>query len=68
MTALLRAKFAQHHDAAAILAATGDARISYTGPDSPFWIDRGPAEGRNWMGRLPEFVRSEIAAGQLITD
>lgn len=68
MAALLRAKFAQHPDAAAVLAATGDARISYTGLDSPFWIDRGPAERRNWMGRLLEVVRSEIAAGRLLAD
>jgi len=68
MAALLRAKFAQHPDAAAVLAATGGARISYTGLDSPFWIDRGPAGGHNWMGRLLELVRSEIAAGRLISD
>lgn len=68
MAALLRTKFAQHPDAAAVLTATGDARISYTGLDSPFWIDRGPAEGRNWIGRLLELIRSELAADLFLAD
>lgn len=63
MTEILRAKFAQHPRMAEILLATGDAAISYTGfSESPFWTDRGPREGRNWMGRLLELVRSELAA------
>lgn len=65
MTDILRAKFEQHPPMAAILLATGDAAIGYTGySESPFWTDRGPREGRNWMGRLLELVRSELAAAQ----
>jgi predicted NAD-dependent protein-ADP-ribosyltransferase YbiA (DUF1768 family) len=63
MAALLRAKFAQHPELAAVLVSTGDARISYTGrSESPFWTDRGPREGRNWVGRLLELIRAELAA------
>ncbi|RFU36992.1 NADAR family protein [Actinomadura logoneensis] len=61
MTDILRAKFAQHPPMAAILLATGDAPLSYQGySESPFWTDRGPRGGRNWMGRLLELVRSEL--------
>ncbi len=63
MTEILRAKFTQHPPMAEILLATGDAVLIYTGySESPFWTDRGPREGRNWMGRLLELVRSELAA------
>ncbi|MFI0486878.1 NADAR family protein [Actinomadura sp. 9N215] len=61
MTDLLRAKFTQHPELAGILLSTGDARISYTGySESPFWTDRGPHEGRNWVGRLLELIRSDL--------
>ncbi|WP_345428018.1 NADAR family protein [Actinoallomurus vinaceus] len=62
MADLLRAKFTQHPELAEILLSTADARISYTGiSESPFWTDRGPGEGRNWVGRLLELIRAELA-------
>ncbi|GLY19525.1 hypothetical protein Kisp01_65390 [Kineosporia sp. NBRC 101677] len=60
MTDLLRAKFAQHPDLAAVLVGTGASRLLHTGPDGPFWVSHGD-EGRNWLGRLLELVRSEQA-------
>lgn len=63
MAALLRAKFTQHPQLAELLLSTGTATISYTGiSESPFWTDRGPREGRNWMGRLLELIRAEIGS------
>jgi len=64
MADLLRGKFAQHPDLAAVLAGTGDGRIVYQLHDSPFWGAHG-AEGRNWLGRLLELVRAERAARYL---
>ncbi|MFD6891039.1 NADAR domain-containing protein [Streptomyces sp. NPDC059957] len=64
MAALLRAKFGQHPRLAELLVATGEGSILYTGiSDAPFWRDEGPRGGRNWMGRLLELIRSELAAG-----
>ncbi|MFG3339544.1 NADAR domain-containing protein [Glycomyces sp. NPDC048151] len=60
MLRLLRLKFEQHPDLAGVLAATGDARIRYVDFDSPFWSD-GPEPGGNWVGRLLELLRSELA-------
>lgn len=60
MTRLLRLKFSQHPDLAATLTTTGSTRLIYTETGSTFWGQRG-LEGRNWMGRLLELVRSELA-------
>lgn len=57
MAALLRAKFTQHPHLAEILCGTGAAVITYDQYDSAFW-----SYGRNWMGRLLELVRAELAA------
>ncbi|MFG2340617.1 NADAR family protein [Streptomyces yangpuensis] len=62
MAGLLRAKYEQHPDLAAILLATGDATVLYDDADSDFWGDNG-GRGRNWTGRLLELVRSELRAG-----
>jgi predicted NAD-dependent protein-ADP-ribosyltransferase YbiA (DUF1768 family) len=63
MTVLLRAKFAQHPDLADTLLATGDAPIEYTSLGSGYWnAYRG--QGRNWIGRMLELVRAEIAASK----
>lgn len=62
MAELLRAKFNQHGDLAAILANTQDARIDYHEAQAKFW----GSHGRNWLGRLLEVVRSEIHAKELI--
>lgn len=64
MLVLLRAKFAQHPDLAELLVSTGDGRIHYYQADEPFW-GTGEAEGRNWLGRLLELVRAELAAQRL---
>ncbi|MFI1824937.1 NADAR family protein [Streptomyces sp. NPDC020412] len=60
MTRLLRAKYAQHPELAAVLRGTGDATVLYD-DDSDFWGDNG-GRGRNWMGRLLELVRAELHA------
>lgn len=62
MTRLLRAKFAQHPDMARTLLATGDARIVYSGAGSAYWT-ASTERSSNWIGRLLELVRSELAAG-----
>lgn len=61
MARLLRAKFTQHPHLADILLATGDSRIEYTSFGSGYW-NAGRGQGRNWMGRLLELIRSEVAA------
>lgn len=67
MAGLLRAKFTQHPALGRVLVSTEDARISYTGlSDSPFWRDVSDGRGRNWIGRLLELTRSELAAQQLL--
>jgi predicted NAD-dependent protein-ADP-ribosyltransferase YbiA (DUF1768 family) len=61
MTQLLRAKFEQHPSMARTLLATGDARIIYTALGSAYWTATGE-QSSNWIGRLLEVVRSELAA------
>ncbi|MFE5676735.1 NADAR domain-containing protein [Streptomyces erythrochromogenes] len=67
MARLLRAKYEQHPDLAAILLATGDATLLYDDADSGFWGDNG-GRGRNWTGRLLELVRAELLARQALVD
>ncbi|GHJ47645.1 hypothetical protein Cs7R123_49870 [Catellatospora sp. TT07R-123] len=57
MGVLLRAKLTQHPELADILLATGDGRITYSSGDDGFWT----AAGANWIGRLLETIRSELA-------
>ena len=64
MARLLRAKFAQHPELAQTLLATGDGRIEYTSVGWLYWNAAQRSRGRNWMGRLLELIRSEIAAQQ----
>jgi predicted NAD-dependent protein-ADP-ribosyltransferase YbiA (DUF1768 family) len=61
MSGLLRAKYTRHPELAEILLDTGDAPLAYGGMESDHWITRGN-EGRNWVGRLLELIRSEIRA------
>ncbi|WIM92820.1 NADAR family protein [Actinoplanes oblitus] len=61
MARLLRTKFAQHPSMARVLLATGDARIVYTAVGSAYWTASGQRSS-NWIGRLLELVRSELAA------
>jgi len=67
MALLLRAKFSQNPDLAAVLAATGQARILFQDSGSLFWGEHG-TRGRNWMGRLLEEVRAELALKNLGAD
>jgi hypothetical protein len=60
MASLLRVKFIQHPLLALVLLATRDARIIYTGLESDYWTDG--ENGTNWIGRLLELTRSELAA------
>jgi predicted NAD-dependent protein-ADP-ribosyltransferase YbiA (DUF1768 family) len=60
MATLLRAKYGQHRELAQALLATGDAHIVYVGFDSAYWTAHW--SGTNWIGRLLEVVRSELAA------
>jgi len=57
MAALLRDKFERHPAMAATLLGTGDARLLYTDWGSKYWS----SSGANWLGRLLELVRSELA-------
>jgi predicted NAD-dependent protein-ADP-ribosyltransferase YbiA (DUF1768 family) len=57
MAALLRDKFERHPAMAATLLGTGDARLLYNDRSSKYWS----SGGANWLGRLLELVRSELA-------
>jgi predicted NAD-dependent protein-ADP-ribosyltransferase YbiA (DUF1768 family) len=63
MTALLRARYTQHPDLSRTLLDTGDARIMYIDTGSAYWIV-GTTHGSNWIGRLLEVIRSELAAAE----
>ncbi len=58
MAALLRDKFERHPAMAATLLGTGDARLLYSDWASKYWS----SSGADWLGRLLELVRSELAA------
>ncbi|MCD5315761.1 NADAR family protein [Kineosporia babensis] len=64
MTDVLRAKFAQHPDAAATLIGTGSARLIHHGPEHSFWTE-DDGQGRNWIGRILELLRSDLIRAQL---
>jgi predicted NAD-dependent protein-ADP-ribosyltransferase YbiA (DUF1768 family) len=57
MAALLRDKFDRHPAIARQLSATGDTRLQYSDWGSRYWS----SGGANWLGRLLELVRSELA-------
>jgi predicted NAD-dependent protein-ADP-ribosyltransferase YbiA (DUF1768 family) len=57
MAALLRDKFDRHPAMARRLRETGDARLLYGDWGSRYWS----SSGANWVGRLLELVRSELA-------
>ena len=62
MASLLRVKFLQHPELAQILLATGNARIVYNSDESGYLI--GGPHRANWVGRLLELVRAELAAAE----
>jgi len=53
----------QHTQIAQTLSASGDARIVYVDFDSAYWSADGK-QGNNWIGRLLEVIRSELAAAE----
>ncbi|MBM2623074.1 NADAR family protein [Actinoplanes sp. LDG1-06] len=57
MAALLRDKFTRHPAMAEELTRTGDTRLIYVDWGSAYWS----SDGTNWLGRLLELVRSELA-------
>ncbi|MET8152141.1 NADAR family protein [Actinoplanes sp. NPDC049668] len=57
MAALIRDKFDRHPAMARQLRETGDARLLYSDWGSRYWS----SDGTNWLGRLLELVRSELA-------
>jgi ribA/ribD-fused uncharacterized protein len=57
MLRLVREKFRQHPDLAEALLATGDGRLINGVDLSQYW------GGRNWLGRMLEIVRAELALG-----
>ena len=57
------AKFAQHPDLAALLAATGDARLVERTENDSFWGDGGDGSGENMLGRILMEVRARLRAG-----
>ncbi len=63
MTILLRAKYTQHTQMAQTLLASGDARVIYVDFDSAYW-SVGSERATNWIGRLLEVIRSELAAAE----
>ncbi|MFI7307185.1 NADAR family protein [Micromonospora aurantiaca] len=63
MAVLLRAKYTQHPRMAETLLASGDARIVYVDFDSAYW-SVGSERATNWIGRLLEVIRSELAAAE----
>nr|WP_277606041.1 NADAR family protein [Glycomyces sp. L485] len=67
MASLMRLKFQQHPDIAAILLGTGDAKIQYLHYGSAHW-GSGPEAGGNWTGRLLELIRSELHFAQAFPD
>lgn len=60
MLGLLRQRYRDSPDLARILRETADARLKYALYQDTFW-GYGDA-GENWMGRLLEIVRSELAS------
>lgn len=60
MLRLLRAKYARHSKLRELLLSTGDGMIAVVGHGSKYWGSQGP----NWLGRLLEVVRSELALEQ----
>jgi ribA/ribD-fused uncharacterized protein len=66
MRRVLRAKFAQHEDLAAIMLSTGDARLveaaTVDSPVNRLWGEVN-GKGRNMLGQLLAEVRAELRAG-----
>lgn len=61
MIVLLRAKYTQHPQMAQTLLDSGDAHVVYVDSGSAYW-SIGSERATNWVGRLLEVIRSELAA------
>jgi ribA/ribD-fused uncharacterized protein len=66
MLEALRAKFSQHADLAALLLATGDARLVEHTERDGYWGDGGDGSGKNRLGLLLMRVREELRGGELV--
>lgn len=68
MRRVLRAKFTQHEDLAAILLSTGDARLveaaTVDNPVNRLWGEVN-GRGQNMLGQLVSETRTELRAGHL---
>ena len=61
MREAVEAKFRQHDDLRALLAATGDAKLIEHTENDDFWGDGGDGSGRNELGRVLMAVRESLA-------
>lgn len=50
----------QHAELAAMLLATGDAKLVERTENDAYWGDGGDGSGRNMLGRILEEVRAEL--------
>jgi ribA/ribD-fused uncharacterized protein len=60
MRKAVRAKFEQHSDLAALLLATGEAKLVEHTPNDEFWGDAGDGSGRNMLGRILMETRASL--------
>lgn len=60
MREALEAKFRQHLDLAALLLATGEAKLVEQTENDDFWGDGGDGSGRNELGRLLMALRERL--------
>lgn len=60
MRKAVQAKFEQHSDLAALLLATGEAKLVEHTPNDEFWGDAGDGSGRNMLGRILMAVRASL--------
>ena len=64
----LRAKFSQHPDLATTLVATSPKRLINHSLEDSYWADGGDGSGSNFLGKLLEQVRTELASGTLTSN
>lgn len=64
MRKAVQAKFEQHSDLAAVLLATGEAKLIEHTPNDEFWGDAGDGSGRNMLGRILMEVRASLRGDQ----
>ena len=62
MRTAVTAKFRQHEDLAALLLATGSAKLVEHTENDAYWGDGGDGSGKNMLGQILMAVRAELAA------